>query len=81
MSKIVMDQGNDSTPNLYYAGCAFTYSVAMVASNKALQWVRLNFNYFLNRPNRPIICNVRRLAQNMYLDIKGDLELFVLYQN
>lgn len=39
MSKIVMDQGNDSTPNLYYAGCAFTYSVAMVASNKALQWV------------------------------------------
>ena len=44
-----MDQGNDSTPNLYYAGCAFTYSVAMVASNKALQWVRLNFNYFLSR--------------------------------
>ena len=49
MSKIVMDQGNDSTPNLYYAGCAFTYSVAMVASNKALQWVRLHFNYFLNQ--------------------------------
>ena len=69
MSKIVMDQGNDSTPNLYYAGCAFTYSVAMVASNKALQWVRLNFNYFLSRH---ITYNVRKLAQNtMYLDIKG----------
>lgn len=29
----------DSTPMLWYGACAFTYLTAMLASNKALQWV------------------------------------------
>ncbi|XP_031549658.1 solute carrier family 35 member B1-like [Actinia tenebrosa] len=29
----------DSTPTLWYGACAFTYLGAMLASNKALQWV------------------------------------------
>ncbi len=39
MSKFVMDQGIDTTPSSYYAVCALTYLLAMVASNKALLWV------------------------------------------
>jgi len=39
MSKIVVVQGEDTTPTLYYALCAFTYLTAMVSSNKALLWV------------------------------------------
>merc|ERR1711997_797564 len=39
MSKIVVEQGTDTTPTLYYALCAFTYLTAMVTSNKALSWV------------------------------------------
>lgn len=39
MSKVVMEQGEDTTPTKYYAVCAFTYLTAMVASNKALMWV------------------------------------------
>lgn len=39
MSKIIQEQTKDTTPTMYYLGCAFTYSVAMVASNKALLWV------------------------------------------
>ena len=39
MSKFVMDQGIDSTPKKYYMTCALTYAIAMVASNKALQWI------------------------------------------
>lgn len=39
MSKVVMEQGEDTTPTKYYATCAFTYLTAMVASNKALMWV------------------------------------------
>lgn len=39
MSKIVLDQGIDTTPTSYYAMCALTYLVAMVSSNKALLWV------------------------------------------
>ena len=39
MSKIVVEQGTDTTPTSYYALCAFTYLTAMVSSNKALLWV------------------------------------------
>ena len=36
MSKVLPDQGLDTTPTYYYLGCALTYSVAMVASNKVI---------------------------------------------
>jgi len=39
MSKTVLQQGEDTTSNSYYAICSFTYLLAMVSSNKALSWV------------------------------------------
>ncbi|XP_020891867.1 solute carrier family 35 member B1-like [Exaiptasia diaphana] len=33
------EEKRDSTPMLWYGACAFTYLSAMLASNKALQWV------------------------------------------
>ncbi len=39
ISKLFPEEGKDSTPSKYYATCALTYLVAMVASNKALLWV------------------------------------------
>lgn len=39
MSKTVLQQGEDTTSNFYYAACSFTYLLAMVTSNKALSWV------------------------------------------
>jgi len=39
MGRLVLKQGEDTTRTSYYAVCALTYLVAMVTSNKALQWV------------------------------------------
>ena len=41
MSKVLPDQGLDTTPTYYYLGCALTYSVAMVASNKVINYSQI----------------------------------------
>lgn len=39
MSTTVLNQGEDTTRTSYYMICSLSYMVAMVCSNKALQWV------------------------------------------